>query len=119
MQCERSYELTHPLFSSVVTSAETPLKGGERVVLEEGTGFQSHQPRSSAMTTPNVIFGAGQSAPGGATPLTSSRGDTPMSSRSGSTARSAMPGSSTPMRDQLGLNQGQDMQLMLLSEKRR
>lgn len=97
-------------------SAETPLKGGEAVILEEGTGFEGHVPKSGKMQTPNAML----SQRGGSTPLAGSA--TPLSVRSmASSSRNAMPGGATPMRDQLGLNQAgaETMQLMVLSEKRR
>ncbi len=104
-------------------AAETPLKGGEAVMgtLEQGTGFEGHEPRS-------VVRGAaGGATPGGMTPLAGGmtpRGGGGGSVASGSTMRSHLAGGMTPMRDQLGLNQGggnlaQQQQLMVLSEKRR
>ena len=109
--------------------AETPLKGGEAVVpgLEEGTGFEGHVPRSGRTTTPSAF--AMRGGAGGMTPLAG--GATPVDRRSvgGSsvaTGRAGLPGGATPMRDQLGLNQGAmggldpaQQQLMLLSEKKR
>jgi hypothetical protein len=108
-----------PLTKPDPFSADTPLKGGQAVVLEEGTGFEGHLPKSQQTSTPNVLLSQQRgAAAGSATPLAGSA--TPLSVRSGSTARSAMPGGATPMRDQLGLNQGADMQqLMVLSERRR
>lgn len=113
--------------------AETPLKGGEAVVpgLEEGTGFEGHVPRSGRITTPSAFAAASsqRGGPGGMTPMAG--GATPLDRRSagGSSVaggRAGLPGGATPMRDQLGLNQGAmggldpaQQQLMLLSEKKR
>jgi len=98
---------------------ETPLKGGENPVMEEGTGFDSHLPRSSKTQTPNVLLssrgGDGSSCnmtPGAATPLTA---------RSASTLRSSV-GNATPMRDELGLNRAaaeDNHQLMVINERKR
>lgn len=104
---------THPHIYTY--SAETPLKGGEAVVLEEGTGFEGHIPKSSRIQTPSAL----RDSVGGMTPLSSSGG-----ARSVTSSRSALPGGATPMRDQLGLNQAgglnaEHQQLMVLSEKRR
>lgn len=107
--------------SYVFDRLETPLKGGENPIMEEGTGFDSHVPRSSKAQTPNVLASGKRQGmeSGGATPGSA----TPMSVRSGSasTLRSSHPGNATPMRDQLGLNKPErdEYQLMVLNEKKR
>jgi len=126
----------------LMRAAETPLKGGEAVMgsLEEGTGFETHEPRSvrggggggreggGGMMTPMSSMGGGGG--GGETPLIGGRrgGRGGGSVSSASTMRSRA-GGMTPMRDQLGLNQGggeggmagqqQQQQLMVMGEKRR
>lgn len=74
-------------------------------------------PRMATSATPNVLLSQQREGrAGSATPL--SQG-TPLSIRSGATGRSAQPGGGTPMRDELGLNQGGNMALMLLNQKSR
>ncbi|KAM3576888.1 hypothetical protein VYU27_001253 [Nannochloropsis oceanica] len=121
-------------------AAETPLKGGEAVMggLEEGTGFEGHEPRSvrgggkggkedgGGTMTPLSSMGGGKTplmGGGGGGGRGGGRG--PGSVSSASTMRSRA-GGMTPMRDELGLNQGgggsgmeQQQQLMVMGEKRR
>ena len=120
-------------------AAETPLKGGEAVMggLEEGTGFEGHEPRSvrgggkggreggGGMMTPMSIMGGGETPLMGGGGGGSGGGRGPGSVSSASTMRSRA-GGMTPMRDELGLNQGggrpgveQQQQLMVMGEKRR
>uniref|UniRef100_A0A7S2SCC5 Cell division cycle 5-like protein n=1 Tax=Rhizochromulina marina TaxID=1034831 RepID=A0A7S2SCC5_9STRA len=68
-------------------NSKTPLLGGDNPNLEGGTGFEGVTPKSSKMTTPNVL------PTPGATPLLTN----------GTPARST--GSATPLRDELGVNE--------------
>jgi pre-mRNA-splicing factor CDC5/CEF1 len=72
-----------------LTNASTPLSGGENPELQSGTGFGGVTPQTGRLTTPNVLAGD-------ATP-SSVRG-TPMRTPSSVSG-------STPMRDELSINQ--------------
>jgi pre-mRNA-splicing factor CDC5/CEF1 len=96
-----------------LTAGQTPLFGGENPELEEGTGFEGSTPKRQKVTaTPSSLSLA---TPGGATPMTA----TPGSVRNGGRSSSASGGDSmdytpvgrTPLRDQLGLNTGDDFGL--------
>mmetsp|Transcript_36968 Transcript_36968/g.99613 ORF Transcript_36968/g.99613 Transcript_36968/m.99613 type:complete len:619 (+) Transcript_36968:181-2037(+) len=80
-----------------LTAQQTPLLGGQNPELKEGTGFEGSAPKSQRMMTPSSL---GTPGPGGATP---GPGGTPMRGTPMGTPMGA-PGGSTPMRDQLGVN---------------
>jgi pre-mRNA-splicing factor CDC5/CEF1 len=89
--------LQESLNQLAMMNTKTPLLGGVNPELQEGTGFGGITPRSTALTTPNVL---GTPLVGGATP--SHRGG----GRSGAGGGGATPlgGGATPLRDELGVN---------------
>jgi pre-mRNA-splicing factor CDC5/CEF1 len=98
-----------------LTAGQTPLFGGENPELEEGTGFEGSTPKRQKVTaTPSSLSLA---TPGGATPMSA----TPASVRNGARSSGASGGGDssmdytpvgrTPLRDQLGLNTGDDFGL--------
>jgi len=91
-------------------SQQTPLLGGVNPELAEGTGWEGVQPRNSQAATPNALLaqvGAGGGTPG-ATPLLggcgAGFGAGSGGGGGGMTPQSSV-GGSTPLRDDLGVNQ--------------
>eukprot|EP00953_Heterococcus_sp_UTEX-ZZ885_P014525 8216-Heterococcus_DN1.PRE.1 len=95
-----------------LTAGQTPLFGGENPELEEGTGFEGSTPKRQKVTaTPSSLSLA---TPGGATPMTATPGSVRNGGRSGASGGDSMdytPVGRTPLRDQLGLNTGDDFGL--------
>ncbi|CAM9190441.1 unnamed protein product [Phaeothamnion confervicola] len=91
-----------------LVAGQTPLLGGDALLLEGGMGFAGATPRSSRITTPHPMAPTPGATPGhagngadagGATPLR-----TPQALQSGRRGGGGSSMAGTPLRDELGLN---------------
>ena len=95
------------------TAAQTEEELPDISFLQEGTGFESIQPRDNTVATPNMVLRTPQTEAGGAGAGTgaggsSSSSSSVMPSRAGGTSVSASASRATPLlRDQFGLNEWQ------------